>query len=141
MGLDNEFIGHFQKHPDVQISLACFRKYYTLNAWIMYHGTPLDKNNPHEVVVSKENLKELLRIIEPISEELQKYTYGQISYYEDNGYPQEIIERFYEQEFSPVSTNEMYAGHKLLKLYRTVLCMIEMIEQNDDFYITCYSSF
>ena len=67
---------------------------------------------------------------------------NQISYYEDNGYPQEIVEKFYEEEFSPVSTNVTFAGHKLIKLYRNVLCMLEMIEENgDDFYITFYSSF
>lgn len=142
MGLDNGFVGHSKKHPDVEITLAYFRKYYTLNDWVMKHGTAFDENNPYEVAVSKENLEELLRLIEPIAEALQGYTYNQISYYEDNGYPQEIVEKFYEEEFSPVSTNVTFAGHKLIKLYRSVLCMLEMIEENsDDFYITFYSSF
>lgn len=74
MGLDNGFVGHFKRHPEVKMELAYFRKYYTLNDWVMKHGT--------------------------------------------------------------------VAGHKLIKLYRNVLCMLEMIEENgDDFYITFYSSF
>ena len=105
MGLDNGFVGHFKRHPEVKMELAYFRKYYTLNDWVMKHGTVFDEHNPYEVAVSKENLEELLRLIEPIAEVLQGYTYNQISYYEDNGYPQEIVEKFYEEEFSPVSTN------------------------------------
>lgn len=142
MGLDNGFVGHSQKHPDVKVNLAYFRKYYPLNDWVMKHGTSFDEHNPYEVVVSKDNLKELLKLIEPIAEALQSYTYNQISYYEDNGYPQEIVEKFYNEDFSPVSSNTMFAGHKLIKLHRSVLCMIEMMEENsDDFYITFYSSF
>ena len=142
MGLDNGFVGRSKKHSDVEINLAYFRKYYTLNDWVMKHGISFDENNPYEVAVSKDNLEGLLKLIEPIAEALQGYTYNQISYYEDNGYPQEIVEKFYEEDFSPVSTNVAFAGHKLIKLYRSVLCMLEMIEENgDDFYITFYSSF
>ena len=58
MGLDNGFVGHSKKHPDLEINLAYFRKYYPLNDWVMKHGTSFDEHNPYEVVVSKDNLKE-----------------------------------------------------------------------------------
>lgn len=143
MGLDNRFMGHFKNQPELEISLAYFRKYFSLNDWMLHNCSPLNPEDPYEVVVSKDNLDALLREIEPIAEALRGFTYSQISYYEDNGYPQDIVEKFYERDFSPVSSNTFAAGHKLRKLYRNVLCMKEMLEDNDDgnFYITFYSSF
>lgn len=143
MGLDNRFVGRFKGHPELEISLAYFRKYFNLNDWMLQNCARLNPDEPYEVVVSKDNLEALLRKIEPIAEAIQGFTDSQISYYEDNGYPQEIIEKFYEWDFSPVSSNTFAAGHKLRKLYRSILCMIEMLGDNDDgnFYITFYSSF
>ena len=143
MGLDNRFVGHFKKQPEVEISLGYFRKYFSLNDWMLANCSKLTPDDPYEVIVSKGNLEALRREIEPIAEELQKFNYNQISYYEDNGYPQAIVEKFYDMDFSPVQTNTFAAGHKLIKLYRTILCLLELIEENDaeDFYITFYSSF
>lgn len=143
MGLDNRFVGRFKSHPELEISLAYFRKYFNLNDWMLQNCARLNPDEPYKVVVSKDNLEALLRKIEPIAEAIQGFTDSQISYYEDNGYPQEIIEKFYEWDFSPVSSNTFAAGHKLRKLYRSIRCMIEMLGDNDDgnFYITFYSSF
>lgn len=142
MGLDNRFMGHFKNHPEVEISLAYFRKYFNLNDWMLQHCAPVQEDNPYDVIVTKGNLKDLLKEIEPIAQELNKFNYNQISYYEDNGYPQEFVERFYDTEFTPSCSNTFAAGHKLVKLYRNVLVMIEMLEDNEeDFYITFYSSF
>lgn len=143
MGLDNGFVGHFKKYPNLEINLAYFRKYYPLNHWVLKHGTALNEGNPDEVVVSKDTFEQLLRLIEPIAEVLQGYTDSQISYYDDNGYPQELLEKFYTNEFSPASATTAFAGYKLIKLYRNVLCILELIEENDtdDFYITFYSSY
>ena len=81
------------------------------------------------------------RVSTDSQEQLNSLT-NQISYYEDNGYPQEFVERFYDTEFTPSCSNTFAAGHKLVKLYRNVLVMIEMLEDNEeDFYITFYSSF
>ena len=142
MGLDNGFVGHFKQHPQAEITLAYFRKYYDLDRWVIGHCQPVDPSDPFDVIVSKEDLEALLREIEPIAEALQGYTLNQISYYDDNGYPQDFIEKFYEAQFSPVSTSTSFAGYKLIKLYRNVLNMLEIIEENGtDFYITFYSSF
>lgn len=143
MGLDNGFVGHFKNQPELEISIAYFRKYFSLNDWMLHNCLPLNLDQPYEVVVSKDNLDALLKEIEPIAEVLQGFTSSQISYYEDNGYPQDFVEKFYEQEFSPASSSTFAAGHKLIKLYRNVLCIKEILEDNDDgnFYITFYSSF
>lgn len=37
----------------------------------------------------------LLEEAKPIAEALQRFTDSQISCYEDNGYPQEIVKKFY----------------------------------------------
>lgn len=143
MGLDNRFMGHFKNQPELEISLAYFRKYFSLNDWMLHHCSRLNRDEPYEVVVSLDNLNALLEEVKPIAEALQGFTDSQISYYEDNGYPQDIVEKFYEKDFSPVFSNTFAAGHKLLKLYRNILCMKEILEDNDDsnFYITFYSSF
>lgn len=143
MGLDNGFVGRFKNQPELEISLAYFRKYFSLNDWMLHNCSPLNPDAPYEVIVTNDNLDALLREIEPIAKALQCFTDSQISYYEDNGYPQDIVEKFYEQNFSPVSSNTFSAGHKLLKLYGNVLCMKEMLEENSDgnFYITFYSDF
>lgn len=143
MGLDNGFIGHFKNQPELEIRIAYFRKYFVLNDWMLRNCAPLNPDYPYEVLVTDDNLNALLEEVKPIAEALQGFTDSQISYYEDNGYPQDIVEKFYEQDFSPVFSNTFAAGHKLLKLYRNILCMKEMLEDNDDgnFYITFYSSF
>ena len=86
MGLDNRFMGHFKNHPEVEISLAYFRKYFNLNDWMLQHCAPVQEDNLYDVIVTKGNLKDLLKEIEPIAEALNKFNYNQISYYEDNGY-------------------------------------------------------
>lgn len=141
MGLDNRFMGHFKNHPEVEISIAYFRKYFNLDNWMLRHCSPLNPDDPYDVIVTKENLEALLREIEPIAEELAKFNYNQISYYEDNGYPQDFVERFYDTEFTPSCSDTFAAGHKLVKLYRNVLTMLELLEDNEDFYITFYGSF
>ncbi len=143
MGLDNGFVGRFKKAPDVELKLAYFRKYYTLNDWILRKCERVNPEEPYEVIVTKENLEELLNEVESLAKILQKLTYSQIAYYEDNGYPQYLIETFYGFDFSPTSSSTFAAGHKLIKLYGNILCMLELIEENDpdDFYITFYSSF
>ena len=86
MGLDNRFMGHFKSRPEVEISLAYFRKYFNLNDWMLQHCSPVKEDNPYDVIVTKDNLETLLKEIEQIAEALNKFNYNQISYYEDNGY-------------------------------------------------------
>lgn len=56
MGLNNRFMGHFKNHPDeVEIRLAYFRKYFNLNDWMLQHCSPVQEDNPYDVItVSKE---------------------------------------------------------------------------------------
>ena len=49
MGLDNRFMGHFKNHPEVEISLAYFRKYFNLNDWMLQHCSPVQEDNPYDV--------------------------------------------------------------------------------------------
>lgn len=71
MGLDNRFMGRFKNQPELEISLAYFRKYFTLNDWMLHNCSPLNPDDePYEVVVSKDNLDALLKAIEPIAETL-----------------------------------------------------------------------
>lgn len=142
MGLDNVFVLNSKKYPDNRIRLAYFRKYFELNEWMLSHCSRLDPEYPYEVIVTQKDLEDLLDEIEPIAQELQKYSESQISYFNDNGYSKKLIEKFYGKKFSPVSSTYA-AGHKLLKLYSNVLCMIDILDWNraEDIYITFYSDF
>ena len=49
MGLDNRFMGHFKSRPEVEISLAYFRKYFNLNDWMLQRCAPVQEDNPYDV--------------------------------------------------------------------------------------------
>lgn len=143
MGLDNGFILRSNKSEEVQAEVAYFRKYYELDDWILSHCHDTYQDYKYERIVTRTDLEALLKEIEPIAEELNKYTYNQLSFYDDNEYPQEIREKFYNDDFAPFDTRSFAAGNKLVKLYRNILNMIEILEHNHDkdLFLTFYSSF
>lgn len=137
MGLDNGFVLRSNSSQTLSIEIASFRKYYELNSWMCRHCNEFDNSSfavPNDVLI------ELEQDIENIARELLKLSDSQIDYYEDNGWPQELEEKFYGREFDPICSHSAFAPHKLVRLYRTVLCIRDILENNSGVYITFYSS-
>ena len=138
MGLDNGFVLRSKSNQNLSIEIASFRNYYELNSWMCHRCVEFDDPS---FAVPDDVLIELEQDIENIARELLKLSDSQIDYYEDNGWPQELEEKFYGKEFDPTHSHSAFAPHKLVRLYRTVLCIREILENNSGMHITFYSSY
>ena len=139
MGLDNGFRLHSKKYPDLEIEFASFRNYYELDEWCLLNCEHI---SDYEVEITQKDVEELRNIIRPVAEELMKLGISKLGYYEENGYPKDYEAAFFSSEFNPVGSRSFAAGVKLCRLYRTLECMWEMMEDNgDDICFIFYSSF
>lgn len=142
MGLDNGFELRERGNPSLNIEVAYFRKYYELDDWVRRNARRLDGDGEY-FEITKSDLNKLLEEISPIVEIIGRYTYEKIAYFDDTGYPQCLVEKFYTKDFDPTSSQSAFAGNKLMRLYRSVLCMLEILDINpgNDYYYRFYSSY
>ena len=142
MGLDNGFI--IKHNTGVSCDIAYFRNYYELDTWIRQNC----KSNNNEIyAITKENIKDLQSYIKPIYDILIKIDDGLLSKFEDTVYNKSTVAKIeavaYNNEFSPLSTQSSFAGHKLIHLYQSLCQMLEIIEldEHQDWSIEFYSSY
>lgn len=142
MGLDNGFILHSRKIPDLEVCMATFRNFRELDNWITQHCSKTSEESPC-CLVNEEDLNALLFEIEPIAKAFAPYGDGQISYYDDHGYPENLVMEFYNKEFSPAESGTSFVVYKIIKLWHTIKTMLEILEEDytEDWYFIFYSSF
>lgn len=138
MGLDNGFVIRSTDYPDLGIHIAYFRKYYELDTWMMRE---CNHTSEYEVSVSKNDVEKLIKTITPIVEELFKLGITKVGYYDENGYPKKYNLEFYNNDFNPVDSPSFMAGVKLCNLYYALQNIYDVLDHNNDLYITFYSSF
>lgn len=141
MGLDNGFILHNRKTPDVKVCMATFRNFRELDSWMTQHcDTPSEDS--YSYLVKQEELNALLSEIEPIAKAFASCSDGQIAYYDDHGYPESLVMEFYNNEFSPAESGTSFVVYKIIKLWHTLKAILETIEEDydKDLYFIFYSS-
>ena len=152
MGLDNGFVLKHSDHKDLECEIAYFRNYYELDGWIRHNCEETYKGSEW-FKITIESLKALKDYIKPIYDVLVKIDDGLISKYDDTTYNKSTITKIeavaYSNEFSPLSPQSSFAGHKLIHLYQSILSMIEILdiqklkddEEDKIWFIEFYSSY
>lgn len=156
MGLDNGFALRNKKN-NTQIQLFHFRKYYELADF--FRKCPMlprddGRDGPSYLYLATENnLKELQHEIAPIYQTLIKLPENTIAYYDENGYPTKYSKLFYGNDFDPTSSQSSFAGAKLIRLYKRIEALLEILDniqfvwyhdeerQDDTYEIVFYDSF
>lgn len=133
MGLENIFLLRKKSDTKFEIQLSYFCRYWDLQYSLA------GNSNDSEIEVKEEEIKQLYNTIDKVYEILKKYTHSEIHYFDDYGYPDELMKECYSLDFNP--TRDGY-GLKLMHLHDALKQIIEILELNDDdYYITFISSY
>jgi hypothetical protein len=132
MGLDNGFSMR-NKKTGVIIDLFHFRKYYELAEFFRkYPMLPRLDGKPEDsytYAVTEDILNKLQHELESIYSALIKLPANTVRYYDENGYPVRYSKLFFGLDFDPTSSQSMFAGEKLIRLYQRVDALKETLEQ------------
>ena len=143
MGLDNGFILKNKKDSNLNLEIAYFRNFYELDDYISsYCIFSTDCKTLFEVPLKalndlKEELLPTVRVLIQIPERL-------LGNYDDSTYPKKYnldSDELIHDEFNPITSRSAFAGWKALRLYNAVCVMIDLLNDNADYYIECYSSY
>lgn len=129
MGLDNGFMLHIK--DDEKIEIAYFRKFFELDEWVHMHVKACD-NDQTLFEITKADLEKLERDLAPTVLILDKLSMRNVNYYDDNGYPEEYVIEMYGQTFNPADSTSAFAGAKAVRLYHSVVAMLNLFELNPD---------
>lgn len=142
MGLDNGFIIKNKQDSNLKLEIAYFRKFYELDDFISSKSEKIDDFNykvSYEVLKElKEELQPTIRVLIQIPERLLH------KYDEAMNYPKKYkleSDELIHDEFNPVMSQSAFAGWKALRLYNAVCVMIDLLNDNEDYYIEFYSSY
>lgn len=142
MGLDNGFILKNKKDSNLNLEIAYFRKFFELDDYISMCCPLTDDKTNFEVPLKvlkdlKEELLPTVRVLIQIPERL-------LGKYDDSTYPKKYnldSDELIHDEFNPITSRSAFAGWKALRLYNAVCVMIDLLNDNEDYYIECYSSY
>ena len=140
MGLDNGFVLRSTSSKDIDIEMFTFRNYYELNRWIKEQSRRFEE---YEIPIDEAMLSKLENEIEYIAQELSRFSDSQLDYYEKNGWPEELESNFFGRTFDPIHSGSSFASNKLIRLYRSVLSMRDILDNNEtkELYFIFYSSY
>ena len=138
---DNYFYLRNSSCPCPKVKLSLFRNFPELSEWIQRECSPIE-NRDGEFLVRYTDLVQLFEEIERIVADLMKYSIYEIDRYDADGYPLKFWLKYSTNEFSPTRSKNHMGGKNLLKLYRSILSMMEILEEDEenDLYITFYGS-
>lgn len=142
MGLDNGFIARSKKDCSIEIELLYFRKYYELDRWVKNHCKPVVPDDDSLYYIIMDDIIKLQHEIQNLYLPLSQKTKNEILYYDDFGYPEELVALFYENDFNPVKSKSYAAGYKLVSLYNGLDVMLNIMAfENNKFEFLFYSSY
>ena len=103
---------------------------------------PTDDKTNFEIPIKalndlKEELLPTVRVLIQIPERL-------LGKYDNSTYPKKNnldSDELIHDEFNPITSRSAFAGWKALRLYNAVCVMIDLLNDNEDYYIECYSSY
>lgn len=142
MGLDNYFVLKNRNDTNIYIELSYFRNFYELRDYAFRYGEKFSTSD-YDKIFSEELLRKLYCEIKDIAEKLSAIPENTLIKYDEEGYPEELDDLWYGEDFSPSRSRSCFAGSKLLRLYRALQSMIDILEYNaeDGYYILLISSF
>ena len=141
MGLDNGFLIKKENDSNFKLEIAYFRKFYELNDFI---SSRCDKVNDFYYKVGYGVLEELKEELLPTIQVLIQIPERLIHRYDDSTYPKKYkldSDELISDEFNPITSTSAFAGWKALRLYNAVCVMIDLLNDNENYYIEFYSSY
>lgn len=116
MGLDNGFVLRNKKNNST-VEIAYFRKFYQLDDYVRFNAD--GDSHSEEFILDRKFLVEFRDYLAPVCTALMA-VYDKIDYYDEEGYPREFKEKFYNHDFNPADPEGRYSnfmGSKTLQLY------------------------
>ena len=124
MGRDSYFYLCNRSSPCLRVKLACFRDYIELHDWIKKECKEIP-GREGEFLVLYTDLFDLKNELHDIAVDLMALPHGALDQYD-------IWIKYEFDKFSPAHSKSRMPGTNLLRLYRHVLCFIDLLEEDED---------